>query len=174
MLQKILLSYKNYYSEVENVAKNIVKLIKTNNIRYKDISIITKNIESYSSLTKSIFEKYEIPIFIDEKRDLNQNIIVQYVLAIIEIISKNFSYESIFNYLKTGFAEIEENDIFKLEKYAIKYGIKNNKFKNDFKYGINEKNKEEINYLNEVRKKIINPLLTLKKELDENKTITNK
>ena len=164
---------KNYYSEVENVAKNIVKLIKTNNIRYKDISIITKNIESYSSLTKSIFEKYEIPIFIDEKRDLNQNIIVQYVLAIIEIISKNFSYESIFNYLKTGFAEIEENDIFKLEKYAIKYGIKNNKFKNDFKYGINEKNKEEINYLNEVRKKIINPLLTLKKELDENKTASN-
>ena len=164
---------KNYYSEIENVAKNIVKLIKNKDIRYKDISIITKNIENYSSLTKSIFKKYEIPIFIDEKRDLNQNIIVQYVLSIIEVISKNYSYESIFNYLKTGFVEIEENDIFKLEKYCIKYGIKNNKFKNDFKYGINEKNKEEINYLNELRKKIINPLINLKKELDENKTAQN-
>ena len=164
---------KNYYSEIENVAKNIIKLIKNKDIRYKDISIITKNIENYSSLTKSIFKKYEIPIFIDEKRDLNQNIIVQYVLSIIEVISKNYSYESIFNYLKTGFVEIEENDIFKLEKYCIKYGIKNNKFKNDFKYGINEKNKEEINYLNELRKKIINPLINLKKELDENKTAQN-
>ena len=164
---------KNYYSEIENVAKNIIKLIKNKNIRYKDISIITKNIENYSSLTKSIFKKYEIPIFIDEKRDLNQNIIVQYVLSIIEVISKNYSYESIFNYLKTGFVEIEENDIFKLEKYCIKYGVKNNKFKNDFKYGINEKNKEEINYLNELRKKIINPLINLKKELDENKTAQN-
>ena len=164
---------KNYYSEIENVAKNIIKLIKNKNIRYKDISIITKNIESYASLAKSIFEKYEIPVFIDEKRDLNQNIIVQYVLAIIEIINKNFSYESIFNYLKTGFVDIEENDLFKLEKYAIKYGIKNNKFKNDFKYGITESNKEEINYLNELRKRIINPLLTLKKELDDNKTASN-
>ena len=164
---------KNYYSEIENVAKNIIKLIKNKDIRYKDISIITKNIENYSSLTKSIFKKYEIPIFIDEKRDLNQNIIVQYVLSIIEVISKNYSYESIFNYLKTGFVEIEENDIFKLEKYCIKYGVKNNKFKNDFKYGINEKNKEEINYLNELRKKIINPLINLKKELDENKTAQN-
>ena len=164
---------KNYYSEIENVAKNIIKLIKNKDIRYKDISIITKNIENYSSLTKSIFKKYEIPIFIDEKRDLNQNLIVQYVLSIIEVISKNYSYESIFNYLKTSFVEIEENDIFKLEKYCIKYGIKNNKFKNDFKYGINEKNKEEINYLNELRKKIINPLINLKKELDENKTAQN-
>ena len=169
---------KNYYSEIENVAKNIIKLIKNKDIRYKDIrykdiSIITKNIENYSSLTKSIFKKYEIPIFIDEKRDLNQNIIVQYVLSIIEVISKNFSYESMFNYLKTGFVEIEENDIFKLENYCIKYGVKNNKFKNDFKYGINENNKEEINYLNELRKKIINPLINLKKELNENKTAQN-
>ena len=164
---------KNYYSEIENVAKNIIKLIKNDNIRYKDISIITKSIENYSSLTKSIFEKYKIPVFIDEKRDLNQNIIVQYVLSIIEVLSKNYSYESIFNYLKTGFVEIDENDIFKLEKYCIKYGIKNNKFKNDFKYGINEKNKEEINYLNELRKSIINPLKNFKKELDENKTAGN-
>ncbi len=164
---------KNNYSEIENVAKNIVKLIKTNNIRYKDISIITKNIEKYSSLTKSIFKKYNIPVFIDEKRDLNQNIIVQYILSIIEVISKNYSYESIFNYLKTGFVEIEENDIFKLEKYCIKYGIKNSKFKNDFKYGINEKTKEEITYLNELRKKIIEPFICLKKELDANRTAQN-
>ena len=164
---------KNYYSEVENVAKNIVNLIKNDNIRYKDISIITKNIENYSSLTKSIFQKYDIPVFIDEKRDLNQNIIVQYILSIIEVMNKNYSYESMFNYLKTGFVEIEENDIFKLEKYCIKYGIKNNKFKNDFKYGINEKTKEEINSLNEIRKKIIEPLIDLKKELDANKTAHN-
>ena len=153
---------KNQYSEIENLAKEITKLIKKNNLRYKDISIITKNIEKYSGLIKVIFEKYNIPVFIDEKRDLNQNIIVQYILSILDVFIKNYSYESIFNYLKTGFIDIEENDIFKLEKYCTKYGIKNNKFKKDFIYGINEKNKDEINYLNEIRKKIINPLIELK------------
>ena len=160
---------KNYYSEIENVAIKINKLIKEENLKYKDISIITKNTDNYSSLIKTIFEKYEIPVFIDEKRDLNQNIIVQYILSILEIFNKNYSYESIFNYLKTGFVEIDENDIFKLEKYCIKYGIKNNKFKKDFIYG----KKEDVDYLNELRKNIINPLINLKEKLDEEKTAKN-
>ena len=69
---------KNQYSEIEEVAKKILKLVRDEGYRYKDISIITKNIETYSSLAKAIFSKYEIPIFIDENRDLNQNIIIQY------------------------------------------------------------------------------------------------
>lgn len=164
---------KNEYTEIEKVAKEIIKLIKQENYRYKDISIITKNIDKYSNLARAIFNKYEIPIFIDEKRDLNQNIVIQYVLSILEIFIKNYSYESIFNYLKTGFLKIEENDIFKLEKYCLKYGIKNNKFKKDFAYGINENNKEEINNLNEIRKQIINPLIDLKNRIDEQKKIKN-
>ena len=164
---------KNYYSEIEYVAKKINELIKNENIRFKDISIITKNINNYSSLAKTIFNKYGISVFIDEKRDLNQNIIVQYILSILEILNKNFSYESVFNYLKTGFTEIEQDDIFKLEKYCIKYGIKNNKFKKDFNYGINENNRKEINYLNELRKKIINPLINLKNNFDKEKTAKN-
>ena len=164
---------KNYYSEIENIAKLINKLVKKENTRYKDISIITKNTEKYSSLIKTIFQKYEIPVFIDEKRDLNQNIIVQYILSILEVLNKNYSYDSVFNYLKTGFLEIDENDIFKLEKYCIKYDIKNNKFKKDFIYGKNEKNKEEIEYLNEIRKQIIEPLVNLKSIIDEEKTAKN-
>ena len=161
---KIFLA-KNQYSEIENIAKEIIKLIKEKNIRFKDISIITKNIEKYSSLTKTIFKKYNIPVFIDEKRDLNQNIIIQYILSILDIFIKNYSYDAIFNYLKTGFVDIDEEDIFKFEKYCIKYGIKNNKFKKDFIYG---KNEDEIKYLNEIRKKIIVPLEELKNKLKEN------
>ena len=160
---------KNYYSEIENVAKKINKLIKNEDLRYKDISIITKNTDNYSSIIKMIFQKYDIPVFIDEKRDLNQNVIVQYILSILEILNKNYSYEAIFNYLKTGFVEIEENDVFKLEKYAIKYGIKNNKFKKDFIYGKDE----ELEHLNELRKQIINPLVSLKEKIDEEKTANN-
>lgn len=164
---------KNEYTEIENVAKQIIKLVKDEGYRYKDISIITKSTDKYSNLARAIFSKYEIPIFIDEKRDLNQNILIQYVLSILEVFIKNYSYESVFNYLKTGFLEIDENDIFKLEKYCLKYGIKNNKFKKDFIYGINEKNQEEINNLNEIRKQVINPLNKLKEKINENKTVKN-
>lgn len=164
---------KNEYTEIENVARQIIKLVKDEGYRYKDISIITKSTDKYSNLARAIFSKYKIHIFIDEKRDLNQNILIQYVLSILEVFVKNYSYESVFNYLKTGFLEIDENDIFKLEKYCLKYGIKNNKFKKDFIYGINEKNQEEINNLNEIRKQVINPLNKLKEKINENKTVKN-
>ena len=161
---------KNQYSEIEYVAKNIIKLVKNNNYKFNEIGIITKNVNTYSSLIKTIFTKYEIPVFIDEKKDLNQNILIRYILSILEIIIKNYSYESVFNYLKINFSEFDEDDIFKLEKYCIKYGIKNNKFRKDFIYEIN---KEKINYLNELRKKIINPIINLEKKINKKQNVKN-
>ena len=165
---------KNQYSEIEQVAKKILKLVREEGYRYKDISIITKNIDTYSSLARAIFNKYDIPIFIDENRDLNQNIIIQFVLSILEIYTKNWSFESVINYIKTGFLEIEQDDIFKFENYCLKWGIKQNKWKKEFIYGSNdEKQKTETTRMEELRKQIINPLVELKTEIDKNKTAEN-
>ena len=163
---------KNQYSEIEEVAKNIFKLVRDEGYRYRDISIITKNIATYSSLARAIFDKYNIPIFIDENRDLNQNIVIQYLLSILEIFIKNWSYEAVFNYIKTGFSNIDDDDIFKLEKYCLKWGIKQNKWKKEFAYGnYEEKDKAEIERLEQIRKDLVNPLMNLKHKIDENKTV---
>ena len=165
---------KNRYSEIENVAKTICKMVREKNLRYKDMAIITKNIDMYSSLVRSIFAKYDIPVFIDEKRDLNQNIIVQYVLSIFEIFTNNYTSEAMFNYIKLGFLDIEDDEIFRLENYCTKWGIKRNKWKEDFKYEMeDESKKQEIERLNEIRKQIIEPLVILKKNIDKEKTAIN-
>ena len=165
---------KNEYSEVENVAKKIEELIRKENMRYRDISIITKNIENYSSLVRAIFREYDIPVFIDEKRDLNQNIIVQYALSILEVLSKNFSSEAVFSYIKLGFFDYEKEEIFKLENYCNKWGIKQNKWKKDFTYELEiESKKKEVERLNEIRKEIIEPLLKLQEEIKKNRTVKN-
>ena len=165
---------KNPYSEIENIAKEIKKLVRDKKIRYKDISIITKNIDTYASLVRAIFKQYEIPVFIDEKRDLNQNIIIQYVLSILEILVKNFSSESVFSYVKLGFCEIDEDEIFKLENYCNKWGIKQNKWKKDFNIEAEDKSKkQEVERLNELRKQIIMPLIELKESIKKEKTAIN-
>ena len=97
----------NQYSEIEHIATQIVKLVRNEEYRYKDISVITKNLSIYSSLIKVIFSNYNIPVFIDEKRELSENIIVKFLISVLEICNKNWSYESVFNYLKTGFVNIE-------------------------------------------------------------------
>ncbi len=163
---------KNQYTEIENVAKKIIQLVKKQNLRFKDISIISKDIESYSSLIRAIFPKYDIPVFVDEKRDLNQNVIVQYVIAILEILNKNFTNDTIFNYLKLGFCDIDKDEIFKLENYCAKWGIKQNKWKKEFVYE-KENREQEVERLNEIRKQIVNPLLELKEEIMKDRTAKN-
>ena len=165
---------KNQYSELEKVANMILKLVREKNYRYKDITIITKNIGTYANLARAIFAQYGIPIFIDENRDLSQNIVIQYVLSILEVFSKNWSYDAIFNYIKTGFLDIDEDDIFKIEKYCLKWGITHNKWKKEFVYGKQEeKDKSEIERLEEIRKNIVNPLIKLKEEINKNSTAEN-
>ncbi len=162
---------KNSYSEVENIAKQITRLVKKENIRYKDIAIISKNIEEYASLIRAIFSKYDIPVFIDEKRDVNQNILIQYIISILELLNKNFSKDNIFNYLKLGFLEIEQDEVFELENYCNKWGIKYNKWEKDFEYD-KDKN-ERVERLNEIRKQIIEPLIKLREKINKDKTFRN-
>lgn len=165
---------QNEYSEVEEVAKKINKLVREENKKYKQISIITQNMDNYSSLVRAIFDQYNIPVFIDEKRDLNQNVIVQYLLSILDVLNRNFTSENVFSYIKLGFSGIENEEIFKLENYCTKWGIKLNKWKADFKYELDDENKKnDVIRLNEIRKQIIEPLVKLQKEIREEKTAKN-
>lgn len=153
------------YTEVEQVAKQIVKLVRQEKIRYRDIAVITRNVDTYASLVRAIFEQYSIPVFIDEKRDLNQNILIQYLLSILEVLSQNFSRESIFQYLKAGFFPIEQDDLYQLENYCTKWGINHYKWKKDFTYERQEESKKQkVAYFNELRRQIVEPFLELKEQ----------
>ena len=156
----------NPYSEIEHVAKKIVDLVKNKNYRYHDIAIITKNISTYSSLVKAIFSKYEIPIFVDEKKDLSQNILIKYVLAVLEVLSKNWSHEAVFNYIKTGFLDITKDDIFFIENYCLKWGINRSKwYKEDWDFD------DEAERASKIRKAIVEPIVNFKNKLDRRKTV---
>ena len=97
---------------------------------------------------------------------------MQYLLSILEIFANNFSAESIFNYLKIGFSDIEKDDIFKLENYCTKWGIKYGKWQKDFTYGKDDKNNKEIENLNNLRIKIVEPLNKLKSKFGTVKETT--
>ena len=162
----------NQYSEIEEVARRILELVRSKKFRYRDISVITKNIDVYSNLCKAIFKEYDIPVFIDEKRDLSQNILVKYLISILDIFARNWSYDSVFNYIKCGFLNITPSDIYLLENYALKWEIKGSKwYKADWNFHDEDSTgKEIIDHINELRREIVTPLVELKNNLSGNKT----
>jgi len=162
----------NQYSEIEEVARRISELVRSKKFRYRDISVITKNIDVYSNLCKAIFKEYDIPVFIDEKRDLSQNILVKYLISILDIFARNWSYDSVFNYIKCGFLNITPSDIYLLENYALKWEIKGSKwYKADWNFHDEDSTgKATIDHINELRREIVTPLVELKNNLSGNKT----
>lgn len=159
----------NPYSEIEHVAIQITKLAKQD-YKYEEMAVITKNIDTYSSLCKAIFEQYNIPVFIDEKKDLGSNILVRYVLSLLEIFAKNWSYESVFGYIKTGLLDLDTQEIAVLENYCLKWGIKGSKWyaKEWNFYNETEEQQKQIIY---ARDKVVEPLLKFKKQLAGLKTV---
>ena len=121
-----LYNAENQYEEIEHISEKIFTLVRDNGYRYNDIAVICNNIDTYSSMIKAIFMEHQIPVFIDEKKDVTQNVLIKYAISVLEIFSKNWTYESVFNYLKTGIIKID--DIFELENYCLKWGIKGTKF----------------------------------------------
>ena len=154
----------NPYSEIEYAAKQIVKLVRDENYKYSDISIITKNVDTISSIAKAVFNKYEIPIYIDGKEELSQNIVIKYVLGILEIFAKNWSQESVLGYIKLGFCDIEKQDIYKIENYIKKWGIKGlKKYKEAWKIDDDEE-------INNIKEKVVQPLFKFKENLSRQNT----
>ena len=71
-------------------------------------------------------------------------------------------------YIKTKFCDLEETEIYKIENYAQKWGIKYSKwYKTDWTYGEDE---ESLKELNKIRKKAITPLLNFKEKWYKNMT----
>ncbi len=147
------------YSELEIVAKQIIKLVRENCWKYSDISIISNDISNINNIVKAVFNKFEIPFFIDEKIEVTENILIKYMLSIIEIFSNNWSQESVLNYIKSGFTDIKKEDIYMVENYCVKNGIRGNKW-----------HKTPWLEFADLQKKIVTPLINLRKNLDKGKT----
>jgi len=123
-----LFSAMNIYTEIESAACEIVRLCRDEGLRFRDIAVVTRNLPAYEKLIEIIFSEYEIPYHIDRKADISNHPLVRLILSMMDIFTENWSYESVFRYLKTGLTNISQSDIDKLENYVLACGIRGSKW----------------------------------------------
>lgn len=140
--------------EIKKVATNIKNLVVNKGYRYKDIAIVTGDMEIYLPIINRIFKKYEIPVFADKKNPILLNPFSEYVRSIVEIISQNWAYEAVFRFIRSELNDYETYDIDVLENFVLEKGIKGySAWKTDWvkKYGRNLKN-DALSQLQRVEK----------------------
>lgn len=160
-----IFSSLNPYSEIEKVAQKIIALIRDHGYRWKDITVATGDMDSYGINVKKVFTQYEIPYFLDYKRNIMGNPLTKFILSLLDMFIYNFKLDSVFEFLKTGFSTLNYDDVMKLENFALQYGIEGEKWFRPFKF-----NAEGIEYFNRLREKFIDQLKEAKKNFKGLKT----
>ena len=175
----------NNYEEIEVVARDIVRLVRDEGYRYRDIAIVCRELESYENIIAAILNEYHIPCFLDQKRTVSGNPFIVFITSVFDIFTKNWSYESVFRYLKTGLTGISMEGLDLLENYVLANGIRGKKWtKEEFwnykiNYGYDREDMTQyeisiLNIINETKDIITGPLIKLHHSLKENKTVRGK
>lgn len=162
---------RDIYAECDYVASNIKRLVRTQNLRYRDIAVITRNTEKYAKIIEHTFADYSIPCFIDAKKNAEGTALIKFCASSIEA-AYSFSTNAILAMLKTGLADIDENDVALLDNYTFIWSIDGGDWQEEFSGNmrgmdveLNDDDRALLNKLNEIRKTIIDLLTPLRSAL---------
>lgn len=184
----------NRRSEVEGIAATIHRLVREENVRFREIAILLRNGGAYEELMDTIFSDYQIPYFKDQKRTMLHHPVIELIRSVLEVIQQNWRYEPVFRAIKTellySVGKNEANfraDTDFLENYCLAYGVKGKQWtsKERWKYrrykGLEwtdlpqtDEEKQLEAKLNEMRIMVSAPIIRLSNRLKRAKTVRDK
>lgn len=170
----LLFSSVNIFSEIEAAARDIIRLCRDRELRYRDIAVVTRNLAGYEKLIEVIFTEYGIPCFIDRKVDISNHPLIRLILSMLDIFNENWSYEAVFRYLKTGMTGIDQGSIDRLENYVLACGIRGSRWTDEQDWRMSpdlipdqkslETQSKLLENINKIRALVSAPLLEFRKK----------
>lgn len=110
--------------EVHQTALYIRKLIREEGLTYRDIAVVIGDLEGYASYVETEFGQLEIPCFLDRTRGIVLNPMIEYIKSALQLYIKDFSYDTVFHFLRSGMVDITREEIDELENYVIRTGAR--------------------------------------------------
>lgn len=161
-----LLEARNPREEAERIGKIISHLVRTGQCRFRDIGIIVGMDSEYESHIKNTMDKLDIPYFMDQNRSILNNPCMESIRSVLMMIASDFSYESVFRYLKAGMSNLAYEEIELLENYIIACGIRSYAWLNKpFERKLRHMEEEELENLNSIRTAFLEEIGELREEL---------
>ena len=155
---------KNPEAEAAWAASQIRKLVREKGYHYRDFALIAGDMEAYSPVLERVLPEYGIPCFLDNKRSVLKNPFVEFIRALLEIADQDFSYESVFRYLRSGLSGMEPEETDLLENYVLALGIRGGKkWENRFVRVYRGLAEEELEQINGLRQRFADDLLPFAK-----------
>lgn len=159
----------NPKEELQYIVSEILQLTRKESFRYRDIAVVTADLETYGKVAANMMKQNDIPAFLDYKRSVASNPYVEMLCSALEIVEKGYPYDTMFRYLRTGLTGISRHDIDMLENYCLAVGIRGSRawhepWKKKMKRSTYQ---PELETLNALREQIMAPFLNLEAVLKD-------
>lgn len=176
--QICLCQASNPGEEVGFAVSRIEQAVRKEGLRYRDIAVITGDLKGYGKEILHQFQEAGIPCFLDDKRNIVENPLVERIRSVLEVVSQDFSYESVFRYLKCGLSRtVWENPLMtaRLENYVRALGIRGySRWNSQWEWTYRGGAQINLEELNRFRCQILEPLTAFRQAfLEENATVAS-
>lgn len=111
-------------NEVTFVVEQMGKLLREKGCRYRDIAVVTGDLEVYGTLAREIFLQSGIPCFVDQKKSILANPYVDMLSTVIDIFLTNFEMQKVMAFEKNIFSMADREQCDLLDNFLRATGIR--------------------------------------------------
>lgn len=152
--------------EVRQVCLQIRRLVREEGYQYRDIAVVAGDLSVYADYVEEIFERFAIPCYVDATKGIGHNPFIEYIRSALKIVLYDFSYETVFHFLRSGMADVTMEETDRLENYVLRYGIRGRKrwcglFVRRDLSALSEGEAEELAQINAIRQRVADRLAPL-------------
>ena len=158
--------------ELRQVCLEIRRLVREQKYCYRDIAVVTGDLERYGFLAREMFGRFDIPYYLDQTNKLVLNPLIEFIRSALLVVIQEYSYEAVFHFLRCGMAGVTPDETDRLENYCLTMGIRGKKAWQK-KFTRRKKKQEEaaagLDELNAVRERVVSMLEPLMQKKSEKK-----
>lgn len=114
----------NREREADAVCRQILSAMTEPKRRWKDITIMLRESETYGDVLEKALKRYEIPYFSDRRRPMVSHPLGEFLVSLLEVVRRGFDHDALFRLLKTDFWPISREAVDELENYCLEFGVR--------------------------------------------------
>lgn len=138
------------------VARQIKRLLREEGYQHRNMAVICGSMDGYRSHLEEAFRQMEIPYFVDASSKICHNPAMELLNGLLEMLERDFSYNSVLRYLRSGFSSLTKEEVDILEIYLLEAGIRGLRA---FQRPFTRKAKDfSLEVLNDLREKLVQEL----------------
>ena len=118
-----ILQADTVFSEVEQTAAAIRRLLANGKCRCRDITVAARNIGDYEGVIETVFERYGIPVYLSRRSEILEKPVLSLLTGVLAAIEGGYEYDDMFRWLKTSLAGLTPEECDQLENYVLKWEI---------------------------------------------------